>query len=197
MTTFRRIKANENSTNLCIVLMPPPSPVLTCPSNISLCKPVRSCSVLLVRRMDRLWDLRFCLAWREAALLPLSTGIPTHRLPTFLCETVKEEAKYMVKMISHISSELFQRSLHKAIPIHTKSVFLSQYGQRLWYILLPLEMFRYTYPTCKQYLSYSHSYLYSSQGHRHWFKEDILRTLSMSDRYWSHHKINGIAKTLD
>lgn len=102
-----------------------PSPVHTCPSNISLCKPVRSCSVLLVRRMDRLWDLRFCLAWREDALLPLSTGIPPHRLPTFLCETVKEEVEYMVKMICYISSEIFQRSLHKTLSILRVSSLVS------------------------------------------------------------------------
>lgn len=47
---------------------------------MSLCRPERSCSVLLVLRMDRLWDFLFCLAWRAAALLPLSTGIPPFKL---------------------------------------------------------------------------------------------------------------------
>lgn len=42
---------------------------------MSLCRPERSCSVLLVRRIDRLWDFLFCFCWRAAALLPLSTGI--------------------------------------------------------------------------------------------------------------------------
>lgn len=53
--------------------------VVTCPSSMSLCRPERSCSVLLVLRIDRLWDFLFCLAWRAAALLPLSTGIPPSR----------------------------------------------------------------------------------------------------------------------
>lgn len=54
--------------------------VFTCPSSMSLCRPERSCSVLLVLRIDRLWDFLFCLAWRAAALLPLSTGIPSSKL---------------------------------------------------------------------------------------------------------------------
>lgn len=56
-----------------------PGGVLTCDSSSSLCGPERSCSVLLVLRMDKLWDFLFCLAWRAAALLAVSTGIaPGH-----------------------------------------------------------------------------------------------------------------------
>lgn len=53
---------------------------VTCPSSMSLCRPERSCSVLLVRRMDRLWDFLFCFAWRAAALLPLSGMMPVSNL---------------------------------------------------------------------------------------------------------------------
>lgn len=52
---------------------------LTCPSNMSLCSPARSCSELLVLRMERLWDLRFCFAWRADAQLPLSIGITSKK----------------------------------------------------------------------------------------------------------------------
>lgn len=54
---------------------------LTCPSSMSpLWTPRGLSSVLLVRRIDKLWALRFCLGWRaaeaEPLLLPPSTGIP-------------------------------------------------------------------------------------------------------------------------
>lgn len=55
---------------------------LTCPSSMSPLKmPGGLSSVLLVRRIDKLWALRFCLGWRTAKaelplLLPPSTGIP-------------------------------------------------------------------------------------------------------------------------
>lgn len=54
---------------------------LTCPSSMSpLRMPGGLSSVLLVRRIDKLWALRFCLGWRaakaEPLLLPPSTGIP-------------------------------------------------------------------------------------------------------------------------
>lgn len=63
--------------------------VLTCPSSMSLCRPERSCSVLLVRRIDRLWDFLFCFCWRAAALLPLSTGIAASK--TRCNHSLKEE----------------------------------------------------------------------------------------------------------
>lgn len=54
---------------------------LTCPSSMSpLWMPPGLSSVLLVRLIDKLWALRFCLGWRaaeaEPLLLPPSTGIP-------------------------------------------------------------------------------------------------------------------------
>lgn len=54
---------------------------LTCPSSMSpLWMPGGLSSVLLVRLIDKLWALRFCLGWRAAEadplLLPPSTGIP-------------------------------------------------------------------------------------------------------------------------
>lgn len=54
---------------------------LTCPSSMSPLKmPSGLSSVLLVRRIDRLWALRFCFGWRpakaEPLLLPPSPGIP-------------------------------------------------------------------------------------------------------------------------
>lgn len=54
---------------------------LTCPSSMSPLRiPGGLSSVLLVRRIDKLWALRFCLGWRDAnaepLLLPPSTGIP-------------------------------------------------------------------------------------------------------------------------
>lgn len=52
---------------------------LTCPSNMSLCSPARSCSELLVLRIERLCDLRFCFAWRADAQLPLSIGITSKK----------------------------------------------------------------------------------------------------------------------
>jgi len=46
---------------------------------MSLCSPARSCSELLVLRIERLCDLRFCFAWRADAQLPLSMGITSKK----------------------------------------------------------------------------------------------------------------------
>lgn len=96
---------------------------LTCPSNMSPLRiPGSLSSVLLVRRIDKLWALRFCLGWRpakaEPLLLPPSPGIPPTScvaLPTdnleesgkqrpavcwsavTTCEQVKGESKVLVR----------------------------------------------------------------------------------------------------
>lgn len=62
-----------------ITVMQIPKHHLTCPSNMSLCSPARSCSELLVLRIERLCDLRFCFAWRADAQLPLSIGITSKK----------------------------------------------------------------------------------------------------------------------
>jgi len=69
---------------------------LTCASSMSLCRPKRSCSVLLVLRMERLWDFLFCLAWRAAALLPLSTGISPSKPDANRSEGTKEDEIHSV-----------------------------------------------------------------------------------------------------
>ncbi|TNN59456.1 hypothetical protein EYF80_030371 [Liparis tanakae] len=72
------------------------APGLTCASSMSLCRPKRSCSVLLVLRIERLWDFLFCLAWRAAALLPLSTGIPPSKPDANRSEGTKEDEIHSV-----------------------------------------------------------------------------------------------------
>lgn len=67
---------------------------LTCPSSISRGRPSLSCSELLVLRMERLWDLRFCLAWRAAEQLPLSVGITSPRWsPSHSCNKLDKNRK--------------------------------------------------------------------------------------------------------
>lgn len=67
----------------------------TWPSSISLCNPDLSCSELLVLRIERLWDFRFCLAWRAVAQLPLSVGITSKQSLSNNCkDKLKPSIKY-------------------------------------------------------------------------------------------------------
>lgn len=98
---------------------------LTCPSNMSLCSPARSCSELLVLRIERLCDLRFCFAWRADAQLPLSIGItskkqlhrdPYDKLRTSIthyklpCQTIQSLKLIFLKILSSLSSSKFWSS---------------------------------------------------------------------------------------
>lgn len=83
---------------------------LTCPSNISLGSPVLSCSELLVLRIERLWDLRFCFAWRAVEQLPLSVGITSRRqCPGHSCNALnnsrENSASFLTQQMERISRQ--------------------------------------------------------------------------------------------